>query len=143
MPERIQLTFGSPHWLFTARFALAVIAALNILVSGISLSWKIPLVAALALLLWVSPRGIGTFTGWTMRSDGTLGLNDHDKHRFRVVEGSAWLSRWISVFRIRDLDSGRVRTCVVAAAQNHEDDYRRMLVFLRMRPERKEGISVW
>lgn len=143
MPERIHLISGNPGWLLYARFALAFAAASNILFSAISPGWKISLMAALALVLSACPRGTGPRVGWNMRSDGTLGLDGHDEYCFRVVERSAWLSRWVSVFRIRDMNSGKVRTCVVPATLNHEDDYRRMLVFLRMRPERKEGIAVW
>jgi hypothetical protein len=143
MPERIQLISGNPGWLLSARFALVLVAALNILFCAISPGWKMALMVALALVLLICPSGIGSRIEWCMRSDGTLASDGKSEYSFRVVERSAWLSRWVSVFRIRDMNSGKVRTCVVPATLNHQDDYRRMLVFLRMRPERKEGITVW
>lgn len=143
MPERIQLTFGSPDWLAFSRLSVAVIAALNILFSSIGPSWKLLLLAALVLVSWSCAHRKGLRPGWNMRSDGTVWHDGQEGSRHRLIDGSAWLTPWLSVFRIRDPDSGKVRTCVVSAALNHDDDYRRMRVFLRMRSERKEGTTIW
>ena len=46
--------------------------------------------------------------------------------------GQAWVSSLFSVIHLREVDSGNRLSWLVCAANNHPDDYRRMLGYLRL-----------
>ena len=43
-----------------------------------------------------------------------------------------WVSRWCSLVTLEELLSGRRLRCLICRARNSRDDYRRLLVKLRM-----------
>ena len=45
----------------------------------------------------------------------------------------SWSSRWISVLPLRELQNGRTRYGIFSASDNHPDEYRRLLLWLRLR----------
>lgn len=142
MPERILLRCGSSPWLEHLRVALAILSASTVLLSNSGVAWKFAALAALLLFWHYSGRFWQKHqanTRITLRREGPEIVSNVAGTRWRVSPGTAWISRWLCVFRLREYDSNRVLTCVVCASENHPQDFRRLLVWFRMRPSEPRG----
>jgi hypothetical protein len=114
--------------------AAALIASVNLLFIPAPPSWMIGSIAALLLV-----NLGGLFYTRRMQSPGKLLLRDDDtvllkqgrsEYRGNLLP-SAWVSRWLCVLRWKPLQ-GRSRPCLVCCGANRFDDYRRLLVRLRL-----------
>ena len=135
MPDRIELRSGAAPWLYQAQTLAFAAAAILLLTATTPWLWK---TAALAVLLLVHFHALGH----TRRLHPTRKLVLRLDHSLRLYEGNsetdgttgegAWISRWLCVLRWTAGDGSR-RISLVCASENHVDDYRRLLVFLRLR----------
>ena len=64
--------------------------------------------------------------------DGRLELRDDGSEIHGVARPEAWTSRWFCVLRWTRNDIGRHCNSLVCASENHPDDYRRLLTWLRL-----------
>ena len=140
MAEKVFLEVQSGHgygskWV---RALLASLSILAILASAANWKWKLGSVLVLALFLCLLHTGsIRRNHSGAIRLfvDGTALLQTVCGQEINTVQGRhGWISRWFSVLTLFDTHQGRKYLCVIYAAENHPDDYRRLLKFLRMYP---------
>ena len=132
--RHLELRCGATRQLLHLQQAAAIIASVNLLLVPAPPSWMIGSIAALQLV------NLGGFVYMRrMQAPGTLLLRDDDtvllkqgrsEHRGNLLP-SAWVSRWLCVLRWKPLE-GRSRPCLVCRGANRFDDYRRLLVRLRL-----------
>ena len=128
------------HQLVTALALLAIISS--------SAPWAWKAVCATLLLL---VHAFGSRSTLKHHSPGLIRLYpDGTASRFvGDVEArsgqcaSGWVSRWFSVVALKTPGSKRLSYCLVCASENHPDDYRRMLQYLRMRSTRDDPGLIW
>jgi len=134
--EYLELRFGISYWMQAAQTVLALLGVLAILAAPANWKWKLVSVLLLAIsAVWVHFRSVHSGRSGTIRlfNDGTALLTIASKAPVNAVQGpNGWVSRWFSILTLREADSGRKHHCVVCASDNHPDEYRRLLKFLRM-----------
>lgn len=133
--HRLELVCGAPPWLAGLQWLLLLFAALGLLFSPSTWPW---IVFAISVLLAVHLAGLTYLR--RVQPPGILQL--HTDGGFRLQSGaqkfdgellrSAWVSRYLCVVRWKPL-SEPSRPCLVCASENHQDDYRRLLVHLRLK----------
>ena len=132
----LEVRFGRSSWMDAAEALLALSGLTAILISPAIGSWK--LASALLLLagyLVLRRLAAGKNRAGMLRlfEDGTARIVSNDRVREAVATPHGWTSRWFSVIILRELSGGRIRRCLVCRSENHPEDYRNLLKFLRMR----------
>jgi hypothetical protein len=142
VPERIELHTGAAPWLWQAQTLLFVAAAVLLLTASTPWLWKsmslLALLAVHVLALRHTRRAHPRCT-LLLHPDGTLRLRYGNDEIDGCIADGAWLSPWLSVLRWTTGD-GRRRSSLVCASENRRDEYRRLLVFLRLRGNPVRGI---
>ena len=146
MPDRIELVAGAAPWLERARVATLLLAVISLGLAGTAWAWKL---VSLGLLAGIHLAGLSRWRVHAKRSPIVLKREAGDivsetGNSYRVLqEGYSWLSRWFCVFRLADQDTAQCTTYLVCASENHADDYRRMLVWLRLHPASERRVWAW
>ncbi len=133
----LEIRFGTSRWLKAAQILLALLGILAILASPANWIWKL---GSILLLILVSVS-VHTWSAHRGRSgaihlypDGTAFLHTASGQEINAIQGPhGWISRWLCVVTLFDDDSRAKHHCVICASENHPDEYRRLLKFLRMR----------
>ena len=135
--EWLQVRFGRGAWLDVAEALLCLGGALAILVSPSDRAWKTMAIISLATLYsvmrWLSRQKAGRGL-LRLYEDGAARILRSRHSRDAVLAGGAWVSRWFAVLALREFPNGRCRRFLVCRSENHPDDYRNLLKFLRMKP---------
>ena len=117
---------------------LVAIAAANLLFLSTTVSWTaFSLLALVAVniggLRYMARRqNTGTLL---VREDGTMRIRQGADEHSGTLLPSAWVSRWLCVLQWKPMDTHSARACLVCSWANPFDDYRRLLVRLRLGPE--------
>lgn len=132
--RHLELRCGATRQLLYLQQAAALIATVNLLFVPAPAPWVIGSISA---LLFVNLGGLVYMR--RMQSPGMLLLRDDDtvllkqgrsEYRGNLLP-SAWVSRWLCVLRWKPLE-GPSRPCLVCCGANRFDDYRRLMVRLRL-----------
>lgn len=132
--QRLELVCGAPHWLLGLQWLLVLLAALCLLFAPSPWPW---IAISISLLMAVHLAGLvylrraqapGTIH---LHLDGSLRLQSLAQELDGELLPSAWISRYLCVLRWKPL-SASSRPCLVCASENHPDNYRRLLVRLRL-----------
>lgn len=135
MPDRIELLEGPARWLESLRVLLSLVACFFILTASTPWLWKSGAIAALLLFSGSAfhrsaRRNVRKML--LLRLDGSLRLDRGGKVVEGRLGGGAWVSRWVCVFHWTDLESGSRNHSLVCAVDNRPEDYRRLMVWLRL-----------
>ena len=144
----LDLRLGPSRWLKAAQILLALLGILAILVSPANWMWKLGSILLL-ILVSVSVHAWSAHQGRSgairLYPDGTAFLRTASGQEINAIQGPhGWVSRWLCVMTLCDADSRAKHHCVICASENHPDEYRRLLKFLRMRtaPAGTQGM-IW
>jgi len=146
--EYLEVRFGISYWLRAAQTALASLGVLAILASPANWKWKFVSVLLLTLFAaWVHLRSSHSGRSGTIRlfKDGTALLRIASMPHLNAVQGpNGWVCHWFCILTLKEADNGRKHHCVICASDNHPDEYRRLLKFLRMHssPAEVQGM-IW
>lgn len=135
MPDRINLVTGECALLSRLGYAVSILAATGIVTSASSWVWKgIALIVLAAVTGFIFRRAAESRSpgSITLSLDGTAVLLHGREEVLLDYTGHAWISSLFSVIHFLEADSGRKCSWLVCAANNHPDDYRRMLGYLRL-----------
>lgn len=146
MPDRIELVTGSGAWLERAHRAFLAMAALSLALTHTPLAWKLAALAALLVISLVERQAWRQMRSRTRRILKRVGediVSPTEQAYWQLRQGRVWISRWFCVFRLEDRDTGKGILCLVCASENHPDDYRRLLVWLRMAPLGDQRMMAW
>ena len=132
--QRLELVCGAPHWFPGLQWMLVLFAALCLLFAPSPWPW---IAISISLLLAVHLAGLAYLR--RAQAPGTIHLHLDGSFRLQsdapALAGhqlpSAWITRYLCVVRWKPL-SARSRPCLVCASENHPDNYRRLLVYLRL-----------
>lgn len=126
---------GGARWLEMTQGLVAFIAGLAILFTQSSWILKAFVLIALAAtylagaLKMRKDRSSGELRLFT---DGTA-IHDRGSQRCVAVQGSpAWVSRWFCMIPLVKHSGTDIIYCMICASNNHPDNYRRLLIWLRM-----------
>jgi hypothetical protein len=133
--DSIELRTGCRNLMVLAQCLMALLSLAAILVAPMGWAGK-----ALMLSLLACGWGRGLWAASHSDAEGRLrvfgdGLalwQAGDTEIQAELQGWGWISRWLSVVALHEVVSGRVRYCLVCARRNHDDDYRRLLVRMRL-----------
>ena len=132
----LEVRFGCSYGLIAAQALLASLGILAILLTPANWIWKLCAVLLLILFsIFVHARSVHQSRSGVIRlfADGTAWLRTLSRREVNAVQGrNGWVSRWFSVLTLYEARNGRKYYCVICAAENHPDEYRRLLKFLRM-----------
>lgn len=130
------MTAGAAPWLNTMRRLAFLLAGLGLVISGASWAWILVAILALVAAAWWSRRpgasGQRASARFALHADGRLTSRENGSEIHGLAGRAAWVSRWFCVLRWTDVDGGRSHTSLVCASENHADDYRRLLAWLRL-----------
>ena len=135
MPDRIVLISGPAPWLIRLQFVLVLLAAVAIAGTPTPPGWRAGALLALVIFTLLERRwSAGRQPGGTLclRLDGTVLHRAAGLETTGMTVGAAWASSRFCVVHWTPLDSTHRRHSLVCASLNREDDYRRLLVFLRL-----------
>ncbi len=134
-PDAIVLRVGSSRWLRVCHGLVGLLALALILSSGTGLGWMLLSLGALAAVhggVVGTMRGPAATTELILHADGSAVLRrDGDLVNAQSCPGG-WVSRWCCIVTLRELVSARRVHCLVCRSRNTPDDYRRLLVTLRL-----------
>lgn len=145
MPPRIELRSGTAPWLHRAQRLAYLLAALGLLFSPAAWPWQSASIAALACAWVVSERHASRHSTpgrLVLHLDGRLLLSKAGKDRHGIPVRGAWVSRWFCIVRWSDNHNGLHHNTLVCASENHPDDYRRLLAWLRLDAFGKQEAAV-
>ena len=135
-PEPLVLRFGMRAWLRIAHILVASLGSLSILLSPANSAWK--LCALLLLLICTAVVHVGSMhrsrSGMLrLYQDGSADVFAADGHNGRaVLRSNGWATRWVCVLALYQENNNRHHYCVIPAGDNPPDQYRRLLITLRM-----------
>lgn len=136
MPERIHLYTGNCELLSILCLLVTALAAVGIATTTSPWVWKGSALLFLAMASWAirrnTPKAALPGTG-DLYPDGTASATLEGENTLLEYSGHAWVTRWFSIIAFRESDSGKPCSWLVCAHNNHPDDYRRMLGYLRLR----------
>jgi hypothetical protein len=146
--DYVEVRFGHSNGLRAAQALLASLGILAILISPANWIWKLLSILLLILLAcFMHARSVHEERSGTIRldADGTAVLRTSCRREVIAAQGQhGWVSRWFSVMTLYQAGNGGKYFCVICAAENHPDEYRRLLKFLRMRtPPAEVQRMVW
>lgn len=145
MPERIQLRSGACARLGQVQNLVFLLGAILILTLSTPLHVKLGTLAALCIVhLLVMRHNIQRHppARLLVRLDGTLLLKTGDGEVYGLVAG-AWVSRWLCVIHWTAAEDRKQQHSLVCASGNRPDDYRRMMVVLRLGPRPSRDALSW
>jgi hypothetical protein len=145
MPDRIELRGGACGWLAQLQWVVATVAAILLLTLSTPWHWKLATWAALSFVYGFLLRHNTQRhppSRLLMRLDGTLLLLNAGVELDGVVEG-AWVSRWLCVIHWTATGDNRRQHSLVCASDNTPDDFRRLLVLLRLGTRPSRGALSW
>ena len=133
----LDIRFGTSRWLQVAQLFLAALGLLALLIAPANWTWKL---GAIVLLIMVS----FFVHAWSVHQDrsGVIHLVPDGAALIHTASGQEvhavlaphnWVSRWICVLSLNEVENLAKRHCVICASENHPDEYRRLLKLLRMR----------
>jgi len=134
--EFFDVRFGVSKWLRTARFLALLAGSAAILASPANWIWKLLAIFLLLVVFFLHARSNSAKqSGWVrLYADGTALLwPASGKEIYATLDAHCWVSRWLGVMTLCEPDNGPRHHCIACASDNHPDDYRRLLKFLRMR----------
>lgn len=145
MPERIELMDGPARWLESGQLMVVLVAGFFILTAATPWYWKAAVATLLFPYAFVLHRSArrSKRNRLLLRLDGSLRLFCSGGEVEGLLDGGAWVSRWISVLHWTDLEDGSRRHSLVCAAANRADDYRRLMVWLRMGVGDQKAATSW
>ena len=135
-PEPLVLCFGLSSWLRIAHILVAFLGCLSILLTPANGVWKL----CILLLLFICTAIVHAYSMHGSRSgllylyqDGSANLFTADGRKTRaVLKSNGWATRWICVLALYQENNNRHHYCVVPSGDNPPDQYRRLLITLRM-----------
>lgn len=134
--DALKVRTGASGLLAGAPLAIAWLAGLGLLAAPAPFSWRLLSLAALALCYRLVCRGWRHTTNpgrLRLFPDGLGTLDRSGTERHIQLGGTAWLSPWICVIPLKTAPGAAIMPCMVCAAENRPDDYRRLRVLLRLR----------
>ena len=138
----LDVRFGVSRWLQVAFLILVLLGLLAILITAASWAWKfgsilLLILASVAIHAWsVHQSRAGAIQ---LLADGTALLRTVSGQEIKAILGRhSWVSRWVCVVALYVVDNNTKHHCVICAAENHSDEYRRLLKLLRMRTAPEE-----
>jgi hypothetical protein len=135
LSEAIELHAGGSPGLNACQQAVSVLALVALIWSRAELMWIMMSLLALGAAHRASDRVT------RRKADHfRLVLHENGNATMHSVHGTAparlcaggWVTRWCSVVSLEELLSGRRLHCLICRSRNSSDDYRRLLVILRM-----------
>lgn len=132
----LDLQAGGARWLRRSHAGVSLLGLAGILGSGARPAWTAAAVIALVLVHCGTARrmrGAGSSGRLRLFADGSAVLLAGGGAVAALQRGGGWLSRWLCVVPLRRLSDGRRIDAIVCRSRNAPDDYRRLLVRLRMR----------
>lgn len=134
--DTLALNFGLSQRFRFAQVMVAITGLMGVLWCPASVFWKFSAIFLLMLSAWRIDR----LTAHPDRSgmirlciDGTARLRTASGYNARVLlKANNWTSRWLCVLALYEVDHNRHHYCVICASDNFNDQYRRLLVLLRM-----------
>ncbi len=136
-----EYVLGPSRYLAAILLAGHVSVAAVLLVVDLSLLWKsaalVFLLVSLAYELRMAWRvGANAVTGFRVSIDGTPGIfTRRDGWRDCEVLGSTYVTAFLTVVNLRASGGRRIRSVVILPDCMVADDYRRLRVWLRWRPQ--------
>jgi hypothetical protein len=134
----IDLRVGCARWLRRGHAGVSLLGLAGILGSGARPAWTAAAVVALALVHFAtarSMRGPGSHGRLRLFADGTAIFVTGGREVNALQRDGGWSSRWFSAVPLGRLDDGRRMTAIVCRSLNAPDDYRRLLIRLRLREQ--------
>ena len=132
----IELQVGESTWLRLARYSLFVLALLSLLLASGSWGWKLAAAAGLLLILaysgWQARCGAGIRVLRLYSNGAVTLLPENSEDIPAVIEGDAWISAWFCVLPVGRFDRWPKQRLLVCHSDNHPDDYRHLLSWLRL-----------
>lgn len=136
--DYLELRFGQSRWLKKAGRLLLLLCIIALWISPAALTWKVLLSFPLALADLLANRAMAAKanTGRVrIFSDDTCMLSTASTKRvFATLSSRHWMSPWFCSVSVYHARGGRRQNLLVCAADNDADEYRRLRMFLRMRP---------
>lgn len=133
--DAIELRAGSSPGYRAGYQAVSGFALFAILSSPADPMWVMPALCALGAARLASDRMMGRSNAHrrlVLRADGNATLYSANGIVLARRSVGSWVSRWCSVVTLEELLSGRRLRCLICRSRNSRDDYRRLLVNLRM-----------
>ena len=131
----IELNTGPSSGLRFARQALGLLGLYALATSTAEPRWVAVTICALVAAYLVSgryPPDSRTCERLVLRGDGSAIMRTPQGVVHAQQHGGGWSSRLCSVVVLRDVLSGRRVRCLVCSSENLPDDYRRLLVRMRI-----------
>lgn len=146
--EFLEVRFGHSRWLIVAESLISLLGLLAILATPANSIWKFCSILLLLLAsLWLMAKSVHENRSGTIRlfSDGTALLRTASELEINAVQGPhGWVSRWLAVLALQEAENGMKHYCIICASENHPDEYRRLLKFLRMHsPPTEAHRMIW
>jgi hypothetical protein len=141
--DYLELEFGSAQWMRRAYRVLLLLCILAISISPAPWSWKLSAWALLAIVWLLSSlvTGLSANRGKVRlyRDNSAMLSTAIERRVFASLAERHWVSPWFCSIGVHLARGGARRFLLVCRAGNDEDEYRRLLVFLRMRPNSSEA----
>lgn len=145
MPDHVELRSGSGPWLDHLQLLITIAAAISLLLLATPWPWKFSALAALSgaygLAVRHNKRRHSPCT-LLLQMDGTLRQKQPGIELDGVIEG-AWVSRWLCVIHWTATGDRSQRHSLVCVSNNRPEDFRRLLVLLRLGPKPSAGVLSW
>lgn len=137
--DYLELDFGAALWMKRAHVILLILCVLAIMIAAASWTWKISAWSILAVVYLITCRATAaSVNSGVVRifKDNTAMLSTGAGQRaFATLAARQWVSPWFCSVAVHPAKGGKKRVLVICAAGNSPDEYRRLLKFLRMRPQ--------
>ena len=130
--DSIELYAGSSQGLLACQQAASVLALVAILSAPAEPLWMITTLLALGAVHCTCNRITRDHARLTLHANGQAVMHLVDGAVPARLCGEGWISRWCCVMMLEELLSGRRFPCLIFRSRNSPDDYRRLLVSLRM-----------
>jgi hypothetical protein len=135
LSDTIQLHAGSSPGLRACQQAVSALAVTALLWSRTEPMWIMIALCAFGVahgaMRRISRRS-PEIVRLVLRADGNAIVHSANGAVPARLCAGGWVSRWCSLVSLEELLSGRRVQCLVCRSRNGPDDYRRLLVYLRM-----------
>jgi hypothetical protein len=140
--DYLELNFGASRWMRRAHVILLLLCILAILIAPASWIWKISAWSILAVFYGMAYRVTASAAhSGVVRvfQDNTAMLSMISERRvFATLSARHWVSPWFCSVAIHLAKGGSKQFLIVCATANDPDEYRRLLKYLKMRPQASE-----
>jgi hypothetical protein len=135
MRRALELRPGPCAWEAGARYGLAVLGIVSVMLAPTDWTWKGIALAALAVVwrLGAEPSADAGRPKLTLFPDGTATLARNGREQPAELTGRAWLSRVFCVLEVQPLDAEGAEWLRICASNQPPRAYRRLLGVLRLR----------